>query len=199
MLNLGQCTEILYQLKQKLPEKRFYHTLSVADTAASLAYTYYLDDRRPYLAGLLHDCGKRKRGKEVLGECLRLQLPITQVEREHPDALLHAKLGAYDAEFEYGIKDPEILQAILYHTSGRAAMTWLEKIIFISDYITPGRTQPTNPPLREIRYNAFYDIDTAIYQALYNTLGYLELRQATIEPRAILALQYYRAKSKWRE
>ena len=46
-------------------------------------------------------------------------------------------MGAYLAEKEAGITDPEILDAIRYHTSGRPGMTLLDKVIYVADYIEP--------------------------------------------------------------
>ena len=73
---------------------------------------------------------------------------------------IHARLGAYFAEYEYGITDSEILDAITYHTTGRPAMTMIEKIVYLADYIEPGRKKI--PGLAEVRTAAFDDIDTAV-------------------------------------
>ena len=87
-------------------------------------------------------------------------------------ALIHAKLGAYLAENEYKIKDREILDAITWHTTGRPAMTMLEKILYIADYIEPNRK--IIPGLEEIRGIVFQDIDRAIYLSAKRTVRYLE-------------------------
>lgn len=65
-------------------------------------------------------------------------------------------VGSYLAKKEYKIEDPEILSAILYHTTGRPGMTLLEQIIFTADYIEPGRKQAPN--LTQIRHLAFTDL-----------------------------------------
>ena len=130
--------EIKEKLKESLSKSRYEHTLGVANTATCLAMRYEYDLEKAYLAGLLHDCAKATPDKDKLRECRENNIPITRQEELLPH-LLHAKLGEFKAKNEYGIDDPEILNAIKFHTTGRVNMSLLEKIIFVADYIEPGR------------------------------------------------------------
>lgn len=164
--------EIMAAMQQTLPHKRYVHTLGVAFLAASLAMAYGKNSEKAMIAGLLHDCAKCLPEEEILRQCLKKELPVSDTEKAHP-YLLHGKLGAWYAKHKYGIKDEKILNAIRYHTTGRPDMCFLEKNIFLSDYIEIGRKQPTEPELDEIRRIAFQDIDQAVYLAARNTVGYL--------------------------
>ena len=92
------------------------------------------------LAGLLHDCAKCIPGENKIKMCEKYHLNVSEVERENP-SLLHAKLGAFLAAKKYHIEDKEIINAIASHTTGHPHMTLLEKIIYIADYIEPGRPE----------------------------------------------------------
>ena len=102
----------------------------------------------------------------------------------------HAPVGAIVAKETYQIKDSDILNAIKYHTTGKAAMTTLEKIVFLADYIEPNRTQPG---VEEIRKLATKDLDVAVAQTLANTVAYLSSKgKGDIHPDTLAAYEYYR-------
>ena len=126
--------DIRKQLEKKLKKDRFEHTIGVMYTAASLAMRYHEDIDDAMMAGLLHDCGKYGSAQEQVERCQKHGILLTQSELEMP-ALVHAKLGAYFAEKEYGVTNKGVLSAITWHTTGRPKMTMLEKIIYIADYI----------------------------------------------------------------
>ena len=159
--------------------KRFEHTWGVEYTAAALAMRYGSDIDSARAAGLLHDCAKCLSDEKRLSICRKNHIPVTEVERKNP-FLLHAKAGAYLAREKYGIKDPDILNAIRSHTTGRKNMSLLEKIIFVSDYIEPGRKHAPN--LTDIRKLAFLDINRALVEILKDTLRYLEASGGDIDP-----------------
>ena len=140
-------SDVLKKLTREMEKvqepKRFVHTQGVEYTAAALAMRYGEDVERAQVAGLLHDCAKCMGNDKLLSACEKHHIPVTDVERRNP-YLLHAKVGSYLAKKEYKVEDPEILSAILYHTTGHPNMTLLEKIIFTADYIEPGRKQAPN-------------------------------------------------------
>ena len=168
-------TEELEQIRKRLSKKqkkeRYEHTLGVMYTAASLAMCYGADMQKALTAGLLHDCGKFCPAKEQIEMCRTIGIKLTESELQMP-ALVHAKLGACLAQYDYGIRDQEILDAITYHTTGRPDMTLLEKIIYIADYIEPNRKEI--PGLQEIRGIVFRDIDQAVCLSAGSTVRYLE-------------------------
>lgn len=167
---------------------RFEHTIGVMYTAASLAMRYHEDIDDAMMAGLLHDCGKYGSAQEQVERCQKHGILLTQSELEMP-ALVHAKLGAYFAEKEYGVTNKGVLSAITWHTTGRPKMTMLEKIIYIADYIEPNRK--IIPGLQEIRETVFVDIDHAICLCAGNTVNYLRKNGKPVDPMSIETYQYY--------
>ena len=177
------------KMKKTLPELRYRHSVNVADTALMLAMSYGKNMDRAYIAGILHDCAKAVPDEDRARLCEEAGLQVTDVERRNP-ALLHAKLGAVMAEEEYGIRDSGILNAIRYHTTGRPAMTMLEKIIFVADYIEPMRDRA--PRLRQIRMLAFRDIDRCVYEILADSVTYLQKRApADMDHMTLRTYRYY--------
>lgn len=177
------------KMKKTLETKRFEHTLGVAYTAANLAFVYGTDDKKALIAGLLHDSAKCLSHKKRLAVCKKNGIEISKVEAQNP-VLLHAKVGAFFAEEKYGIKDSEILDAILYHTTGRPDMGLLEKIIYVADFIEPHRKKL--PRLNEIRKMAFEDLDMAIYMILENSLSYLEKGNTKIDSKTQETYEFYK-------
>lgn len=170
--------------------KRFEHTLGVEYTAAALAMRCGAPLQEARIAGLLHDCAKCISDEKKLDICLRHNIPITKVERRNP-FLLHSKAGAWLAKEKYGVEDEDILNAIRYHTTGRENMSLLEKIIFVADYIEPGRKQGDAGALQSIRQLAFQDLDAALLKILDNTLGYLRSGNGEIDPATEATWRYY--------
>ena len=138
----------------------------------------------------------QKERKEQLKLCEKYKITLTDLEHSMP-ALIHAKLGAYLAENEYGIKDREVLDAITYHTTGRPEMTMLEKILYIADYIEPRRYKADNLP--QIRRMAYEDLDQTMYAILKGTLEYLQRKGGCIDPMTLQAYEYFKAQMKGNE
>lgn len=157
-------------LKKEMDDSRFEHTLGVMYTCGALAMCYGYDLEKAMLAGLMHDCAKCMPNAKKLKMAEKHHLEITDLERKNP-FMLHAKLGAFLAKKKYDIEDPEILDAIRWHTTGRPDMTLLDKIVYIADYIEPKRDKA--PHLPEIRQLAFTDLDQTLIKILEDTLGYL--------------------------
>lgn len=180
--------EIVRRLEKELKYSRYLHTLGVAFTAASLAMAHGADVAQAEEAGLLHDCAKCIGEDEMIRLCEENGVEITVAERRSP-FLLHAKAGAILARQEYGVTDREVLRAITWHTTGRPAMTLLEKIIFLADYIEPGRCEA--PRLPQIRALAFRDLDGALRAVLDDTMAYLRAQGEPIDPMTERTQAYY--------
>lgn len=176
-------------MKKVQGKKRYEHTLGVAYTASALAMRYGASLEEAYTAGLLHDCAKCFTDEKMLSVCEKHHIPMTEVERRNP-FLLHAKVGACYAVKKYGVESQDIVNAIRYHTTGRAAMSLLEKIIFVADYIEPGRKHAPNLP--EIRRLAFVELDRAVLRILEDTVNYLKDGSGEIDPATEITLAYYR-------
>ena len=180
--------KIRKKMEKTLDPHRYEHTLGVAYTAACLAMIYQEDVVKAETAGLLHDCAKCMTNEERIAICHKHHLEITEAEEANP-VLLHAKVGSYLASKKFEIQDEDILNAILNHTTGRPGMSTLEKIIYIADYIEPGRKQAPNLPA--IRKAAFQDLDKALLMILEDTLQYLHSVQGTIDPMTQTTYDYY--------
>ena len=180
--------KIKKKLKNELDESRYEHTIGVMDTAACLAMRYGADLTQALVAGLLHDCAKCIPNDKKLKLCKKNGIEVTPFEEKAP-FLLHAKLGAWMAEHEYHVSDPAILSAIACHTTGKPDMSMLDKIVFIADYIEPGRNKA--PGLPEIRRLSFTDIDQALIRILSDTLDYLASSNDPIDPATQNVLDYY--------
>ena len=176
------------KLAKELTKSRYRHTLGVMHTACCLAMRYGADLEQARLAGLLHDCAKCISNKKKIELCQKKHIPVTDFEIEHP-VLLHAKLGKYLAETDYGVNDPAVLSAIEWHTTGKPDMTLLEKIIFTADYIEPGRDKA--PRLHEIRNLAFTDLDACIRLILEDTISYLSRNPKAMDPMTMDAYSFY--------
>ena len=180
--------KIKKKLKNELDESRYEHTIGVMDTATCLAMRYGADLTQALVAGLLHDCAKCIPNDKKLKLCRKNGIEVTPFEEKAP-FLLHAKLGAWMAEHEYHVSDPAILSAIACHTTGKPDMSLLDKIVFIADYIEPGRNKA--PGLPEIRRLSFTDIDQALIRILSDTLDYLASSNDPIDPATQNVLDYY--------
>lgn len=176
------------EMEKALETKRYEHTLGVAYTAANLAMCHGCDIRKAQIAGLLHDCAKNLSNEKRLHICHKHNIPINAAEEKNP-FLLHAKVGSYLAKKDYGIEDPEILDSITWHTTGRPGMTTLDKIIYIADYIEPGRNQAPN--LDEVRKLAFQDLDKCLFKILTDTLEYLGSSDMEIDESTQQTYDYY--------
>lgn len=180
--------ELRTKIKKTQDKKRFEHTLGVTYTAACLAMCYDVDTERAEIAGLLHDCAKCLSNDKKVELCKKQSIEINMTEAKNP-FLLHAKAGAYLAQYKYGIGDEDILNAVRYHTTGRPGMSTLEKIIFIADYIEPGRDHSARLP--ELRRLAFRDLDRAMAEILKDTLSYLDGSENEIDPMTRKTYDYY--------
>lgn len=163
--------EIQFELSNVLKKKRLMHTVGVRYTAQAMAMCFDEDMEKAGYAGMLHDCAKYLSDNEMLEACRRYKISITEAEKKKP-SLLHAKVGQVFAREVYGITDDSILSAIRWHTTGKPAMSTLEKIIYIADYIEPNR-RPL-PQMEQIRNMAFTDLNKTMYMILASTLSYLE-------------------------
>lgn len=186
---MDELHKIKKHLNKILDEKRYEHTLGVAYTAAALAMRYNSDVKKAEIAGLLHDCAKCMENDKKVSICEKHNIEITEAEKKNL-FLLHAKVGAYLARKKFHIEDPDILNAIKYHTTGRPGMSLLEKIVYIADYIEPGRNHASN--LDEVRKLAFQDLDKAMVVILNDILLHLNKSKKEIDPMTQQSYDYYR-------
>lgn len=182
------------EIRERIGEKRFLHTIRVKDTAINLAKIHGVDEEKAEVAGFLHDCAKIKDKEELIKTAKENKLLLTKDMLKAPQ-IIHSYLGALFAREFYGIDDEDILNAITYHTTGRANMSDLEKIIFLADYIEPMRNFDGVEKAREL---ANKDLDAAMYFALNNTLKFLVERDSYIVLETIIARNFYKEMDTWK-
>ncbi|HLR42494.1 MAG TPA: bis(5'-nucleosyl)-tetraphosphatase (symmetrical) YqeK [Pseudogracilibacillus sp.] len=169
-------------LKEKLTKDRYDHTIRVYETAIQLAKKYNAPLEKVSEAALLHDIAKCEPIENLEEAIHAYQLPVSLLEFN--EELWHGPVGAKLVAEKFKIDDEEVFNSIYYHTTGRANMTLVELIIFVADYMEPGRSFPG---VEEVRELAQKDIKQAAQKALQNTLIFLISKSATIHPDTIAA------------
>lgn len=173
--------QALERVRVELTEHRYIHTIGVLETAIDLAVRYGAEEKKAELAAIFHDYAKFRPKEEmkriIINEGLGHELLL------HNEELWHAPVGAYLVEKEVGIADSEIINAIRFHTSGRPNMSLLEKIIYVADYIEPGRNFPG---VEEVRELAKISLDEALIKAIHNTIVFLMKKKQPIFPDTFL-------------
>ena len=174
-------------VRARLSGKRYRHTLGCEETAAALARRYGACQTQARAAAILHDITKEVDLPGQLKLCAAYDIIPDKVQRENA-ALLHALTAAAIAQRDFHMPE-EVVRAIRYHTTGRAGMTLLEKIIYLADYIEPGRAFPG---VEQVRTLAEEDIDRALVLALSMSVRHLEEggNGAAIHEDTRLALAY---------
>lgn len=180
---------IIKKLQKALSQRRFIHTRGVAEESVRLARVHGADEKKAYIAGLLHDCAKDIPNKEKIELCKKYGVEIDKVLAEQPD-LLHQFLGAELAKNLYGIADKEILDAIRYHTTGRPDMGVLEKIVYLADFFEPSRRYYEGRD--EIKALAYKDLDKAAAFSLKHTIDFNENKKRLIHPLGKSAFEFYK-------
>jgi len=170
----------------KNDKKRLIHIYAVRDKAEMLGMQYHVDVNKAIVAALLHDATKnlpfetsRTMARKLISEeCLS----------DVPKGCVHAYSAGVLAMDVFGIKDKEIIDAIIFHCSGAKAMSRLGQIIYVSDYIEENRTFADD----ELRKTAEENLDLATYQIMKRTVAYLKSQGEYVSPMTLEALVYYR-------
>ena len=177
--------QILQGLALEKPN-RAEHSKRVCLLAMKNASRLKLDEQKTLIASSLHDVAKNLSPDD---ERLTGFLPPDNV----PSAVWHQYAGAYVLEHRFSVTDEDVLNAVRYHTSGRAGMSTLEKLIFLSDLLEEGRSFPNIEQLRQ----AFEeDLDRCMFLSLRDQIEYLQKSQTEIYPLTLQAFEYYRDKNK---
>ena len=162
-----------------LPLKRLKHTADVVVCALKKAKHIGLDEEKVRIATTLHDCAKYIDYKTVDG---------FSIDEDVPEPVIHAFLGAYIAKERLGV-DEEIEDAIRYHTSGKANMTKLSKLVFVADMLEEGRNYEGVEKLRELYEKA--DFETCFIECLKEEFLHLMNKKQRIYVETINAYDYY--------
>ncbi|HZK39129.1 MAG TPA: bis(5'-nucleosyl)-tetraphosphatase (symmetrical) YqeK [Clostridia bacterium] len=167
--------------RQKLTARRFEHTLRVADSARELAQKYGANDRKAKIAAMLHDIMKDTPHQEQLAMIEKSGTVLCDVDRRSPN-IWHSMAGAIYVREELGIDDTDIYNAVHYHTTGRAGMSKLEKVIYVADYISADRVYKG---VEEMRRLAGESLDDAMLFALEFCITKLAKARELIHPNGV--------------
>ncbi|MGI5891564.1 MAG: bis(5'-nucleosyl)-tetraphosphatase (symmetrical) YqeK [Bacillota bacterium] len=176
------------RLARELNERRYEHSLRVAATAKELAEFWGENAQKAELAGLLHDVARGLSVEDYYKIAQEAGIEVTEAEKINP-VVLHAPIGAYLLQKEWGIEDEEILEAVAGHTVAGPSMSNFSKIIFLADMIEPGRNWPV---LKKIRRLAYLDLNEAMLVSLSAVFDWLRKSGSNIHPFAYRAHEYFR-------
>jgi len=175
------------ELKKMLSKKRLIHSYNVAYEARKLAVLYGADPSKAEIAGLLHDITKELNQEQHLQIIADSDIILDDIQTSMPK-LLHAISGYLYSKNVLNIKDQEILAAIRFHTTAKADMSLLEKIVYISDYISKDRTFDDVDFMRKL---VAISIEDTLSYALTYTIKDLVLNKYKIHPDTFLAYNFY--------
>ena len=170
-------------LKSRLSDYRYTHSVCVAQSAVELAEKYGADKEKALIAGLLHDITKEAEREEHFELFKAAEMSLSELERRNPK-LWHAMSGAAYLKVKLGITDTEILDSVRYHTTARAGMTLLDKVIYIADFISADRVYDDVEVVRSL---AKKDLDeTMLYTQTYS-INELLHKHSPIHPDSVAA------------
>lgn len=172
---------VISKMEATLSSKRLAHCRGVEKTAIAIAKRYDQNVTQAGLAGLLHDYAKERRPEEF-----RDMIRIKQLDRDllnYGNAVWHGVVGAEFVRDELKVTDPGILQAIRHHTVGSPLMSVLDKIVFVADYVEPGRDFPGVEAARKALATS---LDEAVSYELTQTLLFLIKHHRSIYPQTFM-------------
>ena len=174
--------------------KRIAHVQGTEEEAVRLARRWGADEEKARRGAILHDCTKYLTMEEQLQLCRKYGIVLDDLEQQAVK-LLHAKTGACVARDVYGVSD-DVYEAIFWHTTGKADMTLLEKILYIADYMEPNRDFPGVERLRTLAYQ---DLDQAVLAGCEMSIQEMKDRGLPVHPNTVRARDWLRSKSSGKE
>lgn len=172
--------QIKNDVKERISEFRYEHSMRVAEEARELAKHYNINEEKAYLAGIVHDIAKEFSNEENIKWVKKYNMPKELLELEYKN-IIHSDIGAVVVKELYGLED-EVCNAIKYHTIGDISMSLFDKIIFIADKI--GRKN-INLEIEKIKKLAYQNIDEALKFYLINRKEKLESKGENFHPKAL--------------
>ncbi|MCI6616199.1 bis(5'-nucleosyl)-tetraphosphatase (symmetrical) YqeK [Ruminococcus sp.] len=165
-------------IKSMMSENRYNHCVNVSKEAVKLAKRYGGDEEKAAIAGILHDITKEMPKEEQLQIMLDSGIILDDIQKNAPK-LWHGISGSVYIKKHFGIEDEDILNAICYHTTGRAGMSLLEKIIFVADFTSEERTYKGVATMRKKSRKSLED---AMLYGFKFTFSDLSSRELAIHP-----------------
>ena len=168
---------------ESLPDKLQSHIFRVRDVGLELAARHGIDESRAELAVLAHDVARAAKKAEMLRLADGFGLPVLDIERRAP-ILLHGPVGAELLRREDGLDDPEILEAVRWHSTGHPALTPLGLLVFIADKLEPRKIKsyPYQPELQAI---ANEDLGQAVLEFLCRESARRLERREPVHPASV--------------
>lgn len=182
----GSRKELIAKVKEQVSEKRVKHILGVEQAALELARANDYELEKASVAALVHDYAKERSDSEF--KALIVQTGLEQDLLNWNNFIWHGVVGAEIIKKELKITDEEILNAVRRHTVGAKEMTMLDQIVYVADYIEPGRDFPGVDQARQL---AAESLRAAVEFETKHTLLYLMNNDKTIYPAAILTYNAY--------
>jgi predicted HD superfamily hydrolase involved in NAD metabolism len=183
---MGGQVEAVREAVTRLPRDLAEHVERAVAQAERLAAGFTgLDRERVELAAWGHDIARALSPQELLAGARRFGLEVSPVEEEAP-ILLHGPVGSEILRRDYGIEDAEVLAAARFHSTGRAGMSLLEKVIFVADKVDPSKVR-AKPALARVRALADHDLDAAILEYLGQMLQTARRQGWPVHPDALAA------------
>lgn len=170
-------------IRARLGDYRYRHSLCVAQESARLAEKYGADPAKLYTAGLLHDIMKDTDQKTQLQILQEFGILLDKVELAVPK-LWHARTGAAFIQHVLGVEDPVILQAVRYHTTGRAGMSLPERVLFVADFTSADREYPDVDTMRRL---ADESLEAAMEYGIAYTIRDLLAQSLPVHPDTLAA------------
>ena len=180
---------LMQKVQMQMSERRFCHVLGVEETAVALAAKYGADEAKASIAALTHDYAKERPNDEF--ELIIRRDGFDLALLNYGNEIWHGLVGADIVQRELAIDDEEILQAIRVHTTGAAKMSLLDKIIYVADYIEPGRDFPGVEEARKVSYA---NLDDGVGFELAHTLDFLITNRKKIYPKTFAAYNKWAVK-----
>ncbi|HSP23077.1 MAG TPA: bis(5'-nucleosyl)-tetraphosphatase (symmetrical) YqeK [Planococcus sp. (in: firmicutes)] len=177
---------MLQKVKKRLPESRYNHVLGVLGTAVELAKRFDVPEEKAQVAAILHDVAKFSDRQWM--QSVIISQKMDQLLLDYHAELWHAPVGAYVASYEFGVEDEDVLNAIRYHTTGRAGMSDLEKIIYIADMVEPNRKFTGVDELRQLKEQG---LDVMMEACIKHSIEFLVSKNQPVFPDSLKCYEYF--------
>lgn len=177
---------MLQKVKKRLPEPRYNHVLGVLATAVDLAKRFNVPEEKAQVAAILHDVAKFSDHQWM--KSVMISQKMDPLLLDYHAELWHAPVGAYVSSYEFGVNDEDVLNAIRYHTTGRADMSDLEKIIYIADMVEPNRKFTGVDELRQLKEQG---LDVMMEACIKHSIEFLVSKNQPVFPDSLKCYEYF--------
>lgn len=183
-------SELKHILAKLISVSRFDHSLRVADTARNLAQQYGVSADDAYLAGLLHDCAKQQTPSMLHHRGIVLPRDLVSLYDDYP-SVWHAFAAPYVMTFDFGIQSESVLDSVIWHTTGTSNMSMLAAIIYVADFVEPGRLGRPSIWVRDL---VKLELNEAVFIQSSSQLHLLIKKGRPIHPQSYACRDFYLSK-----